>query len=121
MKNLKINAIKNPKKNHSSIYLFLILSLCASAISSCATTGSSNAKSMAELESYNLDINKTNPNLIKLYYRDIFSSDKSLRSSHRIFHITAGRAAVDTFNSAVIRGQRLVAQYTAVNITILTL
>jgi len=57
--------------------------------------------------------------LSSAYYRDIFTSDKSSRSSHRIFRKRAGNAAFDTFNSAVIRDPRLVVQYSAVNITFL--
>ncbi|MCL2481587.1 MAG: hypothetical protein FWF38_07735, partial [Spirochaetaceae bacterium] len=70
--NFKINVIKNPKENKSCFYLFLIF-LFIFAISSCATTASSNTKIITDLELYEIEIDKTHPYLTQIYYRDIIS------------------------------------------------
>ena len=75
--NFKINISIKVKEKQGYLYLFLLCifmsCLLMFAISSCATTSSSNSNITPEIESYNLEINKTHPYLTQLYYRDIIS------------------------------------------------
>ncbi|MCL2705931.1 MAG: hypothetical protein FWE72_06960 [Spirochaetaceae bacterium] len=70
--NFKISIIKNLKENQSCFNLFLIF-LFILTISSCTTIDSSNPKSSAKLELYEIEIDKDHPYLTQIYYRDIFS------------------------------------------------
>ena len=56
-----------------NITFFLLFILCLLAATSCKTTLPSTGKTITELESYNLEIDKTHPYLQTIYYRDIIS------------------------------------------------